>query len=195
MILWAGQPYVRNFFMVSSSDHITPKTGASPSISISKGGNSFGGVHESAVEIGNGWYQIQLISVDTSGPNGEFDFHITATGADPVDFRDQINLQVFNTLNILSGGVGLSSSIKLGQAVPIEFMMTLNGVPVTGQTVTAKRSLNGGAFATCVNPVTEMSNGIYNTMLSPADTNASTVALLFTSSGADPQNISLITVP
>ena len=65
----------------------------------------------------------------------------------------------------------------------------------TGLTITATRSLDGGAFASCTNSATEVGNGWYVISLSAADLNANTVALRFTGTGADSRNITIVTQP
>lgn len=61
-----------------------------------------------------------------------------------------------------------------------EFVMfDTNGSPATGLTVTAQRSLDGGAFAACANSVSEVGSGVYKITLAAADLNADTVMLKF----------------
>ena len=55
----------------------------------------------------------------------------------------------------------------------------------TGLTVTATRSIDGGAFASCTNSVTEVSNGVYKINLSAADLNGDVIILKFTATGAN----------
>lgn len=57
--------------------------------------------------------------------------------------------------------------------------------PAPGLTVTATRSIDGGAFAPCENTVTEISDGWYSINLSTSDMNGKTVALNFEATGAD----------
>jgi hypothetical protein len=54
----------------------------------------------------------------------------------------------------------------------------------TGLTVTATRSIDGGAFAACANAPVEIGNGWYKINLAAADLNGDTIALNFSSSGA-----------
>lgn len=63
----------------------------------------------------------------------------------------------------------------------------------TGLTVTAQRSLDGAAFASCANSVSEMANGWYKIDLAAGDLNADVVALRFTATGADPTGFTLKT--
>lgn len=72
------------FLLIASSDHITGKTGASPSVSISKAGGAFSSPAGAVTEIGNGWYQVAGNATDTS-TLGPLTLHATATGADPTD--------------------------------------------------------------------------------------------------------------
>ena len=44
-------------------------------------------------EVGDGWYAIALTWVDTN-TIGDLSFHVTASGADPTDFTNQIILLV-----------------------------------------------------------------------------------------------------
>ncbi len=55
----------------------------------------------------------------------------------------------------------------------------------TGLTVTATRSIDGGAFGACTNSPTEIGSGFYKINLSASDMNGTEVILVFTASGAD----------
>jgi hypothetical protein len=68
-----------------------------------------------------------------------------------------------------------------------------NHLPATGLTVTAQRSIDGGAFAACSNSVTEVGSGSYKISLSATDLNGSSVKLKFTATGADQQDILIVT--
>lgn len=65
--------------------------------------------------------------------------------------------------------------------------------PKTGLTVSAQRSLDGVAFASCANAPVELSNGVYLIDLAASDLNADTVCLKFTATGADARIVSIIT--
>lgn len=77
------------FLMVDSSDHVTGKTGLSPTVTISKNGGSFASPSGTVSEIGNGWYKLAPASgdVDTLGP---LILHATASGADPADVEYRV---------------------------------------------------------------------------------------------------------
>ena len=63
----------------------------------------------------------------------------------------------------------------------------------TGLTVTAERSIDGGAFAGCANAVTEVAEGWYKIDLAAADLNGDVIALKFTAAGANATNITIKT--
>lgn len=72
------------FLMISSADHISPITGLTPTVTISKNGDAFASPAGTVSEIGNGWYQVEpdVADTDTLGP---VILHATAGGADPTD--------------------------------------------------------------------------------------------------------------
>jgi hypothetical protein len=65
----------------------------------------------------------------------------------------------------------------------------------TGKTVTATRSLDGAAFGSCANSVSEIANGWYKIDLAAGDLNGNCVALKFTATDCDARMITLITQP
>lgn len=77
------------FFMVQSADHITGATGAAPTVTISKDGGAFAAPSGTVSELTGGWYNLALAAADT-GTLGALAFHATGTGADPVDWKEEI---------------------------------------------------------------------------------------------------------
>lgn len=63
------------------------------------------------------------------------------------------------------------------------------------KTITATRSLDGGAFAACANAAVEVTGGWYKITLAAADLNANSVALEFTAVACDPTRFNLVTTP
>ena len=57
--------------------------------------------------------------------------------------------------------------------------------PATGQTFTATRQIDGGAFGNCANAPTEVGNGWYKINLAATDLNGATIALNFAAQRAD----------
>lgn len=62
-----------------------------------------------------------------------------------------------------------------------------------GASVTAQRSIDGGAFAACANAVSELGSGIYVINLAASDLNGTNIILLFTATGADPSYERIVT--
>lgn len=89
--------YNRMVFMVSSSDHVTGKTGLTLTITASKGGAAFGSISPTVTERGNGWYVLALTTSHTDTV-GDLAFHITGTAADPCDFVDQVTTQLLSDI-------------------------------------------------------------------------------------------------
>ena len=75
--------------MTDSSDHITGKTGAILTIALSKNGGAFTSINPTVTERGDGWYSLALTSSHTD-TLGDFVLHITASGADPTDLREEV---------------------------------------------------------------------------------------------------------
>lgn len=77
------------FLMLDSTDHVTGKTGLSPTVTIRKAAGSFASPAGAVTEIANGWYKVAGNATDT-GTLGPLLLHATGTGADPVDDRYEI---------------------------------------------------------------------------------------------------------
>lgn len=106
------------FMMVQSSDHVTPLTGASPTVTLSKNGGAFGAAAGSVTQIANGWYQVAGNATDT-GTLGPLVLHATAASGDPADFIFEVV-----AYNPQSTGLGLVN-------------VSANAVQFAGQTITA----------------------------------------------------------
>lgn len=79
-----------------------------------------------------------------------------------------------------------------------EFVMTdaTNHNPTSGLTVTATRSIDGGALsAGTLGPVTGLSNGIYRVSFAAADLNGGVITLRAIAAGADDLFLTIITSP
>ena len=97
-----------------------------------------------------------------------------------------------------SGAVKLTTYIKENQALAnYHFLMTLNGAPVSGLTVTATRKIDSGSFASCTNSPSEdaAAVGLYKIDLAAGDLNGKVITLRFTATGADDNFITIITEP
>jgi hypothetical protein len=72
------------FLMIDSIDHLSPKTGLSPTVTLSKNGAAFAAPSGAVTEVGSGWYKVAGNATDTA-TLGPLILHATATGADVVD--------------------------------------------------------------------------------------------------------------
>lgn len=99
--------------------------------------------------------------------------------------------------NVVSVAAAASNIKKNTGLAKFEFLMTdaTTHAPKTGVTVTATRSIDGGAFAGCANAVTELANGIYYIDLAAADLNGNVITLRFTGTSSDDRLITLVTQP
>ena len=202
-VLKQSTAFTRMFLMVQSSDHISALTGASPTVTISKAGAAFGSAGGSVTEVSSGWYKVALNTTDTN-TLGDLAYHITATSGDATDFVDQVTANILGdaivvTTNNDKTGYSLAAgqlAVKKNTALSnFMFVMTdsTNHNPATGLTVTATRSIDGAAFASCANSVSEVTSGWYKINLAAADLNGTTIALRFAATGADDRDISILT--
>jgi hypothetical protein len=72
------------FLMTDSADHISAKTGLTPTVTLSKNGAAFGAPTGAVSEVGSGWYKVAGNATDT-GTLGPLLLHATSAGADPTD--------------------------------------------------------------------------------------------------------------
>src|SRR5215831_21000236 len=112
--------YTRMFLLISSSDHITGKTLASPTVNLSKAGGAFAAAGGTITEVANGWYKIALTTTDTNTV-GDLAFNITATGADNTDFADQVSAVILGDLtppaNFSSLSIDGSGRVDVGKTL------------------------------------------------------------------------------
>jgi hypothetical protein len=87
-------------YLVSSTDHVTPKTGLTLAITASKDGAAFASISPTVTERGNGWYTVALTAAHTD-TLGDLAIRATGTGADEAavlmqvvayDFADAVRL-------------------------------------------------------------------------------------------------------
>jgi hypothetical protein len=71
------------FRMSDSADHVTARTGLSVTGQVSKDGGAFANLTNAVVEIGSGWYKVDLAAADVNADTVALKF--TATGADQLD--------------------------------------------------------------------------------------------------------------
>ena len=112
------------FLMIDSSDHVSGKTGLSPTVTLSKAGGSFASPSGAVSEIGSGWYKVAGNATDT-GTLGPLLLHATATGADTCDDcysvvafdpQDTVRLGLTALPNVASGNSGAIPTVGTGTA-------------------------------------------------------------------------------
>src|SRR4051812_3204894 len=87
----------RMFLMVDSADHLTGKTGLTPTLTLSKNAAAFAAAGGAVTEVGSGWYSVALNTTDTN-TLGDLAYHATAAGADPTDWSDEITAKLLDDL-------------------------------------------------------------------------------------------------
>lgn len=92
--------------------------------------------------------------------------------------------------------IGVKKNASFGPWPIIMWDATAPTTVKTGLTVAAQRSLDGGAFANCVNAVSEVGSGCYKHTLAAGDTNATkSVVVKYTSAGAVTAFLILLITP
>jgi hypothetical protein len=104
------------FLMVDSTDHVTGKTGLSPTVTISKNAGSFATPSGAITEIAHGWYKLAANATDTN-TLGALALHATGTGADPTDMICA-NIVLYDPQAVLStlDAAGVRTAVGLASA-------------------------------------------------------------------------------
>lgn len=77
------------FLLVDSTDHVTGKTGLSPTVTLSKNGAAFGAPSGAVTELSSGWYKVAGNATDTA-TLGPLLLHATGAAADPSDVEFEV---------------------------------------------------------------------------------------------------------
>jgi len=88
---------------------------------------------------------------------------------------------------------GITKNVELAN---FEFLMVLatdHITPATLKTITAMRSIDGGAFAPCANAAAEVGSGIYKITLAAADLNGDVVTFKFSEAACDARYVTIKT--
>lgn len=131
------------FFMADSSDHVTGKTGLSPTVVLRKEGGSFFTPAGTVSEVGNGFYEVAGNGTDQNNL-GALLLYATAAGADPCAMGYQ--LVYFDPDN--SANLGLSS-IPAAAADSVGGLPVLSAGPALAYAVASVAAINtaGGKAA------------------------------------------------
>lgn len=103
------------FLMVLSSDHVSPATGLTPTVTLSKAAGAFASPAGAVSEIANGWYKVAGNATD-SNTFGLLALHATGTASDPTDVivgevvgfnpQDAVRAGLTALPNVASGSAG-----------------------------------------------------------------------------------------
>lgn len=130
LILKDSASYNIPFLMVDSGDHLTPKTGLSPTVKISKNCGTFSTPSGTIAEVSLGWYCVSghLQDSNTYGP---LMIHASGSGADMYDGmhevvafnpRDSVSLGLTNVLaNIASVSGNVLPNVVNNGYFPIDW--------------------------------------------------------------------------
>lgn len=144
-----------------------------------------------------------MAKLDDTNTTGFYTEIIACTAANGFEHEKTYTIYIAATVDSDTGGICYSfkahnaSAIQKGVALSnFKFFMTDTADDITaktGLTVTAQIAKDGGAFATCSNSVSEISNGWYKITLTATEMNAAIVALRFSATGANTENITIVT--
>ena len=131
----------------------------------------------------------------TNAPtNGDLTATMKASVTAAVPTASAIGTQVWSTSDrALSDPAGFKKNTAVANFMFLMVDATEHITPLTGATVTAERSIDGGAFASCSNSVTEVASGMYKISFSAADMNGDIISFKFEATGADPRYITIST--
>jgi hypothetical protein len=142
------------FFLVLTSDHISPATGLSPTVTLSKNGGAFASPSGTVSEIANGWYKVAGNATDT-GTLGPLALHASVATADNCDLV-VANIVAYNpqsatlglfTQTLTESYPAINTAPTLAQAI---FLLMQRGAPtsraVSGTTETITK-LDGSTTA------------------------------------------------
>lgn len=102
--------YPIQFLMVDADDHVSPKTGLTPTVKVSKNGGAFADANGVVSEIGYGIYKLAG-HADDRDTLGEMLIHAEAAGADNTDTKVMIvDYDPFTELDI--SGLATSSALS-----------------------------------------------------------------------------------
>lgn len=185
--------------MKTSLNASTPAsiTGAVGSVTGNVGGNVVGSVGSVTGNVGG-----SVSSV--TGAVGSVTGNVGGSVASVTGAVGSVTGNVGGSVASVTGAVTVgainatASNLKKNNGLNnFELVMTdsTTHAPKTGLTVTAQRSIDGGAFANCTNSVTEVANGVYAINLASTDLNGAVITFRFTATGADDKLVTIVTQP
>jgi hypothetical protein len=199
--------YTRVFYFGTTGQASNLSGNNSMRVNISKNAGAFAqsvnGGAAGPVEIANGWYSVQLVPNDVN-VLGDLAYYVTGSSGGPATWNDQVVSQLFSQVPLDSNFRIIGASFcRQNQSLFLPFTMTslTANAPLAGlltaspQALTAQKNFGAG-WSNCTGTLSDLGNGDYGIMLSPADTNTNGGAIYrFTASGANDNNQVLIFNP
>lgn len=139
--------YHYSFYMRDSADGVSPKTGLSPVVTLSKNGGTFAPASGAVTEISGGWYKLAANSTDFN-TLGELVINITAVGADsfvgklivvPFDPFDSVSLGLSFMTSSLSESYATDGSPASITQLAYMIWQWLSTKDATGTTLTVRK--------------------------------------------------------
>jgi hypothetical protein len=201
--------YIFYINLVSQADtklfQINP-TLAAGDVKVSTDGGAEGNITTLPVvtPAGSAWVKVTLSAAEMNGDNINLKFSDVA-GAEwcDVGFNIPTSANQLDSFNFTTGNVhvhvkvsdiviGIKNNTALND---FEFLLidSTTKLPKTGRTVTATRSIDGGAFAACANAVSEVAFGIYKINFAASDLNGKVVTFRFTATETVDRLITIVT--
>jgi hypothetical protein len=141
LVQQSSASYPLLFLLVSSSDHISPVTGATPTVTLSKNGAAFASPAGTVTEIANGWYKVAGNGTDTA-TLGPLALHATASGADPSDWL--FTVVAFNPQSATNLGLSALPTANPAASGGLPTADASNGVKLSVGTGTGQVSVASG---------------------------------------------------
>ena len=107
------------FVMVDDADHVTGKTGLSPSVQVRKPGAAFASAINTPIEVSDGFYELELAALELN-TEGMLSVRATSVGAD--EWRD-----IFQVITPSGGGGGGSLTYLTHSAATLDTGATDSG--------------------------------------------------------------------
>jgi hypothetical protein len=133
-----GITYTVALKVYSSTDHVTPLTGGTLAVQLSKAGGAFANPSAGAVnatEMSGGWYSYTLSATDTN-TTGDLIIRLTGTGADPAERLIQVRDLGVTVLTEAYAGVG--GNATLAQLL-YEVAQSLGQFAISGTGISVKK--------------------------------------------------------
>ena len=175
-----------------SANTVAPDNTSITAIKTKTDGLNFTGLDVNSTLDGE---EVVTDSASRTASQADVSLLATAAALSTVDgIVDNILIDTGTTIPALLSGMGIAKNQAFSN-FPFEMVSSTDNVtPITGATVTAQRSLDGGAYASVSGAITEVSNGGYQFDALAADTNGETVKWKFSATGANDTKVEFITV-